>query len=304
MIRQRPLPHAATVTFALATGLCFLFLEGALAWGSEAAREGARDLCDPRDPAHDCPGSYCLCCEEVFELVFADSATNTLDLAQRDVGRVLSASVILDTKSDAVSAWSYGLDHDDAFLSILGASFEGTEAEVAVSSGFAHLDWNTVESCREDPDPLCRNPRPATGLVSAVVLAFTQIIVLEPQRNELLRVEYAVETMPQSEGTRVEFVEYLRTRGGYENDIMLTLRGASRQPMQVIDGILRSSPSSSSAFRRGDYDANGRVELTDALGLLGFLFLGNMAPPTPGPFECGDDPTEEGTELGCERACR
>jgi hypothetical protein len=88
------------------------------------------------------------------------------------------------------------------------------------------------------------------------------------------------------------------------------------------------------AFRRGDTNTDGVVNLTDAVALLGHLFLGALAPecpdaadaddsgrldladavyslnglflggpqpPAPGPLECGPDPTEdeEGTDLGC-----
>jgi hypothetical protein len=85
-------------------------------------------------------------------------------------------------------------------------------------------------------------------------------------------------------------------------------------------------------FRRGDADANGRLELTDAVVTLGFLFLGTRAPacfdaadaddsgklaitdpirtlnylflggpapPAPGPNVCGEDPTSDA--LGCEK---
>jgi hypothetical protein len=81
-----------------------------------------------------------------------------------------------------------------------------------------------------------------------------------------------------------------------------------------------------SGFRRGDVDANGTPEITDAVRLLGFLFLGEArppcldagdaddtgeldisdpmfilshlflggpAPPAPGPTDCGSDPTAD-----------
>ena len=48
-----------------------------------------------------------------------------------------------------------------------------------------------------------------------------------------------------------------------------------------------------------DSDDNGNLELTDAIGVLGYLFLGADAPPAPGPQSCGGDPSE-GASLGCE----
>jgi hypothetical protein len=85
-------------------------------------------------------------------------------------------------------------------------------------------------------------------------------------------------------------------------------------------------PPRPAGFRRGDVDANGRPEITDAVRLLGFLFLGEagplcqdaadaddtghldindpvfilgylfqggLEPPAPGPTNCGSDPTAD-----------
>jgi hypothetical protein len=49
-----------------------------------------------------------------------------------------------------------------------------------------------------------------------------------------------------------------------------------------------------------DADDRGTVEITDAILLLGVLFLGNGAVPQPYP-DCGSDPTSDA--LGCERNC-
>ena len=52
----------------------------------------------------------------------------------------------------------------------------------------------------------------------------------------------------------------------------------------------------------GDADNNGRIELTDGVFILSFLFTGGAAPPDPGlpePDSCGVDPAEPPDELGC-----
>lgn len=61
--------------------------------------------------------------------------------------------------------------------------------------------------------------------------------------------------------------------------------------------------SSSEAVRPPCLDAAGtndtdNLDLSDAVSLLGFLFLGGAPPAAPGPQVCGPDP--EGTSLGCE----
>ena len=90
-------------------------------------------------------------------------------------------------------------------------------------------------------------------------------------------------------------------------------------------------------FRRGDVDGNGTLELTDAIRVLGFLFLGGSEPDCmdaadaddsgfpvdisdaiysltyqflggpeplpPGPTTCGPDVGEETPDLGCAKPC-
>jgi hypothetical protein len=46
-----------------------------------------------------------------------------------------------------------------------------------------------------------------------------------------------------------------------------------------------------------DADDNGVLEITDAIFTLGFLFFGSAFPPPPGPFDPGPDPTED--DLAC-----
>ncbi|MBI4605163.1 MAG: hypothetical protein HY721_24630 [Planctomycetes bacterium] len=56
-----------------------------------------------------------------------------------------------------------------------------------------------------------------------------------------------------------------------------------------------------------DGNDDGRLDLSDAVYLLSFGFLGGPAPPAPGPWECGCDPTPDGltcsNELECGAPC-
>jgi hypothetical protein len=45
-----------------------------------------------------------------------------------------------------------------------------------------------------------------------------------------------------------------------------------------------------------DVDDNGRIDVSDPVAGLNFLFLGGAAPPAPGPASCGRDPTEDGLD--------
>jgi hypothetical protein len=48
-----------------------------------------------------------------------------------------------------------------------------------------------------------------------------------------------------------------------------------------------------------DGDDSGDLSISDAISLLGYLFLGSSPPPAPGP-ECGVDPSP--SDLGCEQS--
>ena len=53
-------------------------------------------------------------------------------------------------------------------------------------------------------------------------------------------------------------------------------------------------------LKDSDTDNNGLVQLTDAIFLLNYLFLGGGAPPAP-TNRCGFDPEEPPDGIGCER---
>ena len=46
-----------------------------------------------------------------------------------------------------------------------------------------------------------------------------------------------------------------------------------------------------------DADDSGELNLSDAVWIFRYLFLGGDAPPDPGPATCGEDPTDD--DLGC-----
>jgi len=50
-----------------------------------------------------------------------------------------------------------------------------------------------------------------------------------------------------------------------------------------------------------DANDDGAIDCSDAVFVVGFLFLGTAAPPAPGPSElpCGADPVPNEPSLGC-----
>jgi hypothetical protein len=107
-----------------------------------------------------------------------------------------------------------------------------------------------------------------------------------------------------------------------------TLGGVTGEPFEGLPPNV--------TFRRGDVDANGQIELTDPVNLLGYLFLGQakpacldaadtddngqaeitdavvslsyqflggQEPAAPGPLNCGPDADQELPDLGCNQGC-
>jgi hypothetical protein len=69
-------------------------------------------------------------------------------------------------------------------------------------------------------------------------------------------------------------------------------------------GYLFLGEEAPACLEAADVDNSGAVEITDPLALLGYLFNGGPAPAAPGPppGACGDDPdpVEAEGDLGCE----
>jgi hypothetical protein len=85
-------------------------------------------------------------------------------------------------------------------------------------------------------------------------------------------------------------------RGDSDDNGQLQLTDAVR-----ILGFLFLGGQSPTCLDAADSDDNGQLQLTDAVRILGFLFLGGAAPAPPGPpaSPCGEDP---GTvHIGCAR---
>ena len=53
-----------------------------------------------------------------------------------------------------------------------------------------------------------------------------------------------------------------------------------------------------------DANDDGILDISDAIGLLSFQFLGGTPPMPPGPGDCGPDPTDEDLLPDCQhRSC-
>jgi hypothetical protein len=72
-------------------------------------------------------------------------------------------------------------------------------------------------------------------------------------------------------------------------EISVTLKeDGTRDPAKVFSIRLVARPVYGPSFRRGDSNADGIADLSDAVGVLLFLFEGGADMPCPGAADCDD----------------
>jgi len=204
-------------------------------------------------------------------------------------------------------------------------------------------------SAAPSPDGLRQNGFERTRLYDSVicgriaatacVLSFTEDVTLDPgSPHDVLRVRFEAKMPLEGEALvglelpeecgHIREVEALGDGGGGDQPIgaLVTYRGSSYRPV-LTSRTLRIAPH---VFRRGDVNADARVDISDAIRMFMYLFLGAAEPPcldaldsnddsdvdlsdgihilndffregtgipAPGPFDCGPDPTVD--RLGC-----
>jgi hypothetical protein len=310
--------------------------------GAEEPLEHSRVNCRRDDPGSRCPGPDCTCIPDTLRVTFDGNLRSVLEYDRFSPGMPVPTTVVLDGETDQVQGWSFGVDHDDAFLALTGVTVDGTDAGVALNDGFVMVNMEDVQICLSGgkPDVACRQPQPATGYVEAVVLSLKGLAYLDPGPRSLVKAEYVLNGDPGFAGTEIKIVDYLGVMNSPPAAINITASGKSRAPESLTDGWVKlAGCAGTDRFLRGDIglerpgggrpadgivnisdaiqilswlfldaganleckkaaDTNddGKIELTDAIYLLLYLFSGGPALPAPFP-EAGPDPTGDG--LGC-----
>ena len=146
----------------------------------------SRQFCDVKDAKNKCtpPSPNCVCSEDTMAITFDRDGINDsvfiYDPFVQDAPVLIT--VAMDVKSggpdpsDGVQGWSYGIDHDEQFLTldITSLTVDGTDAERAKTGGFIVADGKDIQTCKDDPDPKCKTPKAGTGFISAIILNLTQ----------------------------------------------------------------------------------------------------------------------------------
>jgi hypothetical protein len=214
-----------------------------------------------------------VCTDDRLEIVF-ENGGSVLEIDDFVPGMKVTATVVMDVKSDDVQGWSYGVRHDQEVLRL------ESSRRLIEGVGDFPADLSLVFECI-DADPRCTARREGGGFINAVVLSLIEPRALEVGRNALAVAEYELIGDPGPEGTLIEFTDRLARKNSPPTAINITVGGRSRAPRTVIDGWLKPHDE----FHRGDPDGDGRISVTDAIGILLFLFL---AGPSPGCLEAAD----------------
>ena len=217
---------------------------------------------------------------------------------------------------EGAQGWSFGAEASG--FRITSVTMDGTvAASVAdeppglVDAGFRRTELTSGEGNE--------------GVVSAIVLSVLHPITLPAHRaSVILRLRVSGTTPPAGQQDA-----YLKHRDGLKGSgqpvfNQVTRRGSTYPVILNEKHVLLSSQAA--PFRRGDSNADGHIDISDAIytlswlflggaappcldaadfddsgdidisdghGINVFLFLGSSVPPAPGPFVCGSDSTED-----------
>ena len=101
---------------------------------------------------------------------------------------------------------------------------------------------------------------------------------------------------PTTTSTGADFI-----RGDANVDKTVDVSDAICVLAHLFTNSVCQSPSCMDAL---DVNNDESVDLSDSVSLLAFLFQGGSVPSTPGPVDCGADPTTENELLGCDSFTR
>ena len=118
-----------------------------------AARLGAQPVDPPEKQRQFCnPATSKDCSDDTMEVTFdRDGGDDSVFGYETFVANApVDVTIMMDVKSngpgggDGVQGWSYGVDHDDAFLTINSVTVGGTDAERAITGGFVVAEGGTL----------------------------------------------------------------------------------------------------------------------------------------------------------------
>lgn len=282
--------------------------------GSGVGMRIVRELCSLSEPD-------CIPDGMAIDIVQGEARGPVAEFSEFREGASVEVEVSLDTRTMGLHAFEYCVAHDAEFLELVDDSLTlvATDAGELWDEGYRFL-----------------KPAPG-GFAVAVILSFVTAVSLPPGHNSLARATYRLRADPGSAGARIAPVAGLMPPGAQEPyRIAVTRQGdtESRRPATLADAVVRRRAGP--LFVRSDADGSSTVNITDAIRILGFLFLGapdslecpdaadanddgkvevsdaisvlrslfatGAAPPAPYPY-CGIDPTPDALDCATPKTC-
>jgi hypothetical protein len=266
-------------------GLGILLVLGAfLPCEAGEPHEKTHVICDPTDPENGCPDGDCICIPDTLELVFDAGSESTYEYDEFAEGMEIPFTVVTETVTPWVQGWSYGVAHDKDSLGVTALTVEGTEAEVSINMGFVSLDFESVQTCGDDPSCDSANRTEGGGWISAIVYKFKVVHNGLPiQRNAIARGTYKLLKDVGPDGTLIRFTDRLAYNGSPPTSLSMTVYGKSRLWTTAVDGwVMRNDAPEGLDFLRGDVGlldgsvlpADGDLNILDPVRVVWVLFSG------------------------------
>jgi hypothetical protein len=160
-----------------------------------------------------------------------------------------------------------------------------------LGGGGATVSFEPETGTGEDPSPLYREHLNEAGSALDFGALRTDGSVLVSRSGD----EWILRTLPRDRSFTLELSpgrfgrpETVRSTGGSASTVTPISAGARwRLPLNGASEYRWTSPAE--VFRRGEANGDGNVDLSDAISVLGWLFLGAAAPPCPDSADANDD---------------
>ena len=88
-------------------------------------------------------------------------------------------------------------------------------------------------------------------------------------------------------------------RGNVNGDTLLDISDA----IGILGFLFLGQAEKVVCVDAADIKDKGSIDISDAISVLNFLFQGGVAPAPPGPNDCGPDVNQETPDLGCAQGC-
>ena len=158
-------------------------------WGQDGADELVRAFCVDAAAGEQCS-------DDRLEVVFADQLENSVFAIETfEANMTVQAHVVLEAVTDEIRGYSFGVSNDGAVLGIRPDDIDlvGTPTETLMGMGFESVDILVG------------------GVRVAVLLSFSDPVVLPLERAIVLNVKYTMLADPGPEGTVLAFTGELGT---------------------------------------------------------------------------------------------